>query len=248
MCGLLTNADYQKYGHQLLDLVSSESDPANALSCDMLGDGSTCHCSRPRRRPGWSSPTAPAATPQAQGVRLHLGAGGQPGRHGRRELARRLGPLLGGSQGVHLEARRGSLVTITLRWFTGKKPADPKQALPGLATRWSWSGYRTLGKTDTGSTHKVKFEVLGTGKATSVSYGDPNKTEVVDLKNVTLPWSVEVPFAVVYAKDYVPLTLTGTSNDYTHSLSCRITVDGRGRAEQLGDAGVLHVQCTLAGA
>lgn len=229
MCGLLTSADYHKYGHQLLDLVSSESDPANALNClYMLGDelslslqptaeaAKLVFADRTARHPdklkesGYTSERVdnPVATADESWIDVS-------------DLS------AGTDKAYMLEARRGALlVTITLGGLKDKKAADPKDALAGLGAL-VLERVPDLGKTDTGSTHTVKFEVVGTGKVTEVSYGDPNTGETVEAKNVTLPWSVEVPFAVVHAKDYVSFTLTASSSNYSQPLGCRITVDGK---------------------
>jgi MmpS family membrane protein len=124
-----------------------------------------------------------------------------------------------------LKFRRGSLVAEVNLSDPNNRMKDPKAALLRLAGL-VLERIPEVGKTDTGTTPKVRLEVKGTGKASIISHFTvDHKTET--LKDVQLPWSVEVPMAD-HGDNQVPLTLNANSasGPMPVAISCAISVRG----------------------
>jgi hypothetical protein len=129
-----------------------------------------------------------------------------------------------------LQLRRGSLlVGITLSGLRGKNEKEPRDVLVGLAGL-VLQRIPDVGKTDTGVTHKVRYEVTGSGRARSIIYYDPARGRTVTLKNVRLPWRLTAALATTQPQ--VPLNLNAATADPTAVIGCRISVDGKQINEQ----------------
>ena len=81
-----------------------------------------------------------------------------------------------------------------------------------------------MGRTDTGTTPTVHFDVKGRGKATVVQYSVPDGGSK-KLENTDLPWSVDVPMAD-HGEQPITLSLTVQTNGQL-PVSCAITVAGK---------------------
>jgi hypothetical protein len=232
MCGLLTDADYAKYGHERLPMVSekrSDNEP-NAVDClHMTQDDLTLNL----------QPTAEAAklTYDAR-LRDHKHRLVEDGRP--TVLAENVVPgsdqswfdywTLGTANSKFTEyeigVRRGSLiVSMILSGLKGKKEKDPRVVLSGLAGL-VLQRIPSVGRTDTGKTQKARFSVTGPGRAKQIVYNDPATSKTVTLKNVKLPWHVEKPL-VTLGSPMVMFTLNATSNSPMAALGCSISVDGQ---------------------
>jgi hypothetical protein len=232
MCGLLTDADYAKYGHERLPSVSQKKidDLPNAVDCMyMTEDELTLDL----------QPTAEAAK---------LSFASTLSDHKRRltedqrptVLAQNVVPGAAeswfdywtlGTAGAkyteyELHVRRGALlVGITLSGLKGKKEQDPRTLLSGLAGL-VLQRIPTVGKTDTGRMQQVRFTVLGSGRAKEISYNDLASNKTVKLKNVKLPWHAEKPLPALNAPFFM-LTLTAFSGRSMVAIGCGISVDGQ---------------------
>jgi hypothetical protein len=125
-----------------------------------------------------------------------------------------------------LELRRGALVVVlVLSGVDTSKEKDPKGTLVKLAER-VLERVSDLGRTDSGTTPKVHLDVKGAGKATQIQYSVPD-SEVTTLRDVQLPWKIDVPMAD-RGKQPLSISLSADTQVYPPTqLSCAITVDAK---------------------
>jgi hypothetical protein len=237
MCGLLTDADYAKYGHERLASVSQKKvdDLPNAIDClYMTEDDLDLNL----------QPTAEAAKLSfAAALKAHKERLAEDQRS--TVLAQNVVPgadeswfdywTLGTADSKFTEyeirVRRGSLlVGITLSGLKGKKEQDPRVLLSGLAGL-VLQRIPAVGKTDTGRTHRAKFTVIGPGRAKQITYNDPTTQKGVTLKNVKLPWHVEKPL-VATGSPFVMFNLSAFSTRSMVAIGCNISVDGETVVQQ----------------
>jgi hypothetical protein len=237
MCGLLTNTDYARFGHQRLPSVSvkrSESG-ANAVDCRYMTEDEL----------------ALNLQPTSEAAKLVFAA--ELESHKKRLVSEKresilatdmvqgadeswfdywtLGTSAGQFKEHELQVRRGALiVSLTLSGIKGKNEKDPREVLAGLAGLLL-KRIPDVGKTDTGVTHKVRYKVSGTGRAKTIRYSDPTGGKLVERKNVPLPWSVELPMASL-GRQQVPLTLNALANGLMVAIGCSVSVDGKPVTEQ----------------
>lgn len=232
MCGLLTDADYAKYGHQRLPMVSekrSDTEP-NAVDClYMTEDELSLNL----------QPTAESAKLTYEGkLKDHKDRLTEDKRP--TVLAENVVPgtdqswfdywTLGTANSKYTEyeisVRRGSLlVGMILSGIKGKTEQDPRVLLSGLAGL-VLQRIPNVGKTDTGKTQKARFAVIGSGRARQIVYNDPASSKTVTLKNVKLPWHVDKPL-VTLGSPMVMLNLTATTGTPMAAIGCSISVDGQ---------------------
>lgn len=226
MCALLAPADYERYGRSLAARVpaSDAPDPGNAVACTYrAGDALSLNL----------QPTAEAATllfahDLAQQRERMKGSASQ--------LAE--GVLPGADQSwfdvawtsaaqrpeYELRARRGALLlTLHLGGVASATATDPKETLVGLAGLVLQRAPE-LGRADTGTTHKVRYEVTGKGKAQKIIYVEPTVNVSRELTNVTLPWSIELPMASHGAQP-VPVRVTALAEGAGAAVGCSAAVD-----------------------
>jgi hypothetical protein len=241
MCGLLTPADYAKYGHALLPRAGGDDSgkSGNSVSClYMTGDELALNLQ-----------------PTAEGAKLLFQR--ELGDHGRRMKEKGLTSQLakdvvaGADESwfdlsflgtdkypeYEVHVRRGALLVL-LRLSTGsdKDAKDPKAALVGLAGL-VLERAPDLGKKDTGTLHKVKYVVTGTAKAKSINYYDPGTGKSVDVGPSPLPWTVEIALASE-GKNPVLLQVNAVADPATAFVGCAITVDGKPLTEQKVNRGL----------
>ncbi|WP_285567118.1 hypothetical protein [Actinoallomurus iriomotensis] len=232
MCGLLTDADYAKYGHTRLPVISQKrlDNAPNAIDClyttsDELDIG--------------LQPTAEAAKTQyAAGLKDHKERLTEDSRP--TVLATNvvqgadeswfdywtLGTANSQFKEYEISVRRGSLVVgIVLSGLKGKNEKDPRTVLTGLAGL-VLQRIPNVGRTDTGKTHKAEFAVAGAGRAKQIVFNDPTSGAVTTLKNVKLPWHVEKPL-INYGQAQIMLNLTAVSGTPMAAIGCNISVDGK---------------------
>lgn len=197
MCGLLTDADYEKYGRQLLGKISAKrADDVgpNVIGCLTTGDDSL----QLNLQPGYVA----AHLVFKQDLRDHekdRGAGAAapamnvlPGAdESWFDLAG--DSLPGGHKEYQLEFRRGALVaTLQLGFLDGSKKVAPKTVLTGLAKLVM---QRTnAGTSGPGTFRTVHYKVAGHGTAEQILYTDPNTLQVKTKKHVHLPWTMAIPY------------------------------------------------------
>jgi hypothetical protein len=126
-----------------------------------------------------------------------------------------------------LRVRRGGLILgITLSGTRGAKEKDPREVLVGLANL-VLRRLPHVGATDTGSTHRIEYEVMGTAKASSIDYDDYTLTQFGHAQNVRLPWIHAV--AVAYGGGGTrpnPPALNAVASPPTAKIGCRVIIDG----------------------
>lgn len=229
MCDLLTNADYAKYGHELMPRDSAKrfADGRNGVDClYMLGDSLDISV----------QPSAKgAALTYASDLREHKQR--LSGDHRQTMLAEGVLPgadqswfdfwTLSGNGEHELEARRGSLIVdLVLGSTKGAHEQDPKTVLTGLAGL-IFQRVPNVGRTDTGSTHKARYQITGHGTLRQITYNDPVTLKTITLTHVKAPWhkDFELP-----SRGNTPTSmyLTGVpSTPMSPPLACRVTVDGK---------------------
>jgi hypothetical protein len=231
MCGLLTDADYAKFGHRRLPSVSEKLSETgtNRVDCLYMTDDELWLDLQPTE--------VSAKLVFAADYREHKRRMAQEDRQS--VLATSVVPgadaswydyaTLGSDSGPYkeheLRLRRGSLlVGITLSGLKGKTEPDPRTVLAGLAAL-VLQRVPNVGKADTGRTHQVTYEVLGAGRAATLNYTEPTGGKSITRKNVRLPWRVVLPMGET-GQAGTTLVLNAASIAPGAALGCRILVDG----------------------
>jgi hypothetical protein len=246
MCGLLTPADYRRYGHNLLP-EAGKNQPApggQQLSClYMTGDELTLGL----------QPTAEAAKlafdAEQSGHTSRIQEDHKTGQLSKDVVSGAdqswfdISELSSGDQYPEyaLSLRRGALLVglhlTVLDKAKGKAPQETLVGLAGLVLQ----RVPDLGKADTGTTLKVHYEVSGKGKAQTVDYADPTANKSVHLSNVNLPWSIDVPMATPYPGASVVVQVNATQPMTLGSvqvIGCRVLVGGKVVINQPPGAGL----------
>jgi hypothetical protein len=237
MCGLLTDADYARYGHQRLPVVSQkrvENQP-NAIDCLYTTSDELSL---------YVQPNAQTAKLQyAEGLKDHKARLAEDQRP--TVLATNVVPgadeswfdywTLGtaGSKFTEYQIsvrRRALIVGITLSGLKGKKEKDPRELLAGLAGL-VLQRIPNVGVSDTAKSHMTRFSVIGAGRAKQILYNDPTTLAPITLKNVKLPWHVDKPM-IATGQPMVMLSLSATSTAPMAPIGCNISVDGQTAVRQ----------------
>lgn len=237
MCGLLTDADYAKYGHKRLPVVSEKKvdDLPNAINCLYMTEDEL----------------SLDLQPTAEAAKLSFGATLDDHKKRLAEdqratvLAQNVVPgaaeswfdywTLGTGDSkfteYEIQVRRGALIVgIILSGLKGKKEQDPRVLLSGLAGL-VLQRIPAVGKADTGRMQQAKFTVVGPGRAKEITYNDPTSQKSVTLKNVKLPWHAEKPLLALNAP-FVMLNLSAVSSNAMVPIGCSISVDGETLVQQ----------------
>jgi hypothetical protein len=237
MCGLLTDGDYAKYGHERMpqEDAGPAQDGSNAVNCMyMLGDQLTLSLQK-----------------SAQGAKIAFKQGLDDHKERLKGKQSVLASnvvqgadeswfdysTLGGSPSEYeVEARRGGLIVgIVLSEVPQHPDKDPKGMLAGLAAL-VLQRIPDVGKSDTGIVHQVKYVVWGTGgPALQIVYNDPVNSKTVTLKHVKLPWRKEFPMPDTGTQPTAALSITGAS---AGSLGCEVLVDGKSVQKQEPSTGI----------
>jgi hypothetical protein len=244
MCGLLTDADYAKYGHRRLPVVSQENAKTlpNAIDCLYTAQDDLSLSLQP---------TAEAARLQySRTLADHKDR--LSGEHRPSALATDVVPgadeswfdywTLGTADSkfkeYQLSARRGALVVgIVLSGLKGDHEQDPRTVLSGLAGL-VLQRIPDVGRTDTGTTSKARFTVVGGGRAHQIIYTDPTTLKSVTLKNVKLPWHLDTPL-VDTGQGSTLFNLTAQSGVPTGMVGCSVSVGGATMVEEQPRMGVV---------
>lgn len=196
MCGLLVEADYKSVGHktygpleavkekQSSNYVSCVGDMGEWLTLDLQPTAESAKVSYDR---GLESRKSSAIIEKQETILA------QDLLQGADQSWFDYGPAPTGSTpgDYQLHFRRGALVAwIQLNPAPGDSVSDPKAAVQRLAGL-VLERLPEVGKTDGGTTPKVRFEVKGTGQASAISYITQDHRSVT-LKDVQLPWSLEL--------------------------------------------------------
>jgi hypothetical protein len=242
MCGLLTEADYASFGHRRLPSVSEKLSEAgaNRVDCLYMTDDELWLDLQPtaesarlvfaadfrdhKRRmveDERKSIVATSVVPGADASWYDLATLGSDGQYPEHELRLRRGALL---------------VGITLSGIKGQGEQDPRTVLTGLAAL-VLKRIPDVGKTDTGRTHQVRYDVLGAGRALTINYSDPTSGKSITRKNVRLPWRLVLPMGDT-GQSPTPLVLNAASTAPLAALGCRISADGRTVATQPRQGGL----------
>jgi hypothetical protein len=232
MCGLLTDDDYAKYGHERLPVISQKrvDNAPNAIDC-LYTTSDELDLSL--------QPTAEAAKVQyAAGLKDHkerLSENSRPTILATNVVQGAdeswfdywtLGTADAKFKEYEISVRRGSLVVgIVLSGIKGEHEKDPRTVLTGLAGL-VLQRIPNVGRADTGKTHKAEFVVAGAGRAKQIVFNDPTSGEVTTLKNVKLPWHVEKPL-INTGQAQIMLNLTAVSSTPMAAIGCNISVDGQ---------------------
>ncbi|GLY83075.1 hypothetical protein [Actinoallomurus iriomotensis] len=230
MCGLLTKADYSKLGHVLRPSMSSTvNDGTNTLDCSYQSVDAMSLTLRPTAEAARSYFAADLADHKQQ-----LASG-----HRASVLAKDVVALADDSwfdnwtagtaeQGAHeIRVRRGALVlSITLNGKRGKKEGDPRSVLTNLADlvlrRLPHAGTK-----DTGTNHKVQYEVIGLGRATSIWWQDFTGVQSAgSVENTRMPWIRTVSMATSPGTTPDEAVVHVQTTSTTTKIGCLILVDG----------------------
>jgi hypothetical protein len=249
MCGLLTDADYARLGHDRKPSTSGTvRDQTNTVDCLYESvDEMTLSL----------EPTAAAAKyifaadlrnhrkQLAEGSRRSDLAGGVVGPADESWFDNWSAGTSGSSPAAHeIRVRRGGLILgITLSGDRGKKERDPRTVLvdlAGLVLR----RLPHVGARDTGTTHRIEYELIGKGKATGVYWDDYTGIENSDVENLPLPWSTVVEMASPAGVTLDPPVLHAEVGPNA-KLTCLIFVDGVPVAGEKSHKGVVECEGVL---
>jgi hypothetical protein len=227
MCGLLSKGDtarvgqeYEPYSVPLLDL--------NALYCVNLRGGQFSMVIQPNaesakllfaawRRSGEQNR-------KQNGVTAVVAEAVVPATDESLQVTTPMRDRFGGDQTV--TARRGALV-ITVQ-LNDPESGPAAARLAGIIL----SRVPDLGRTDTGPTRTVRYELTGSGTLDHVQYRDPISGAWVDLDKVPLPWSVTLPFLVVNRENRPHFEVSGWGS--AALITCTLSVDGKQRMSDVG--------------
>ncbi|MFB9833840.1 hypothetical protein [Actinoallomurus acaciae] len=232
MCGLLTKADYAKLGHVRRPSMSSTvNDRTNTLDCSYQSVDAMSLTLKPTAEAARAYFAADLADHKQQLASDHRSS----------VLAQDVVALADESwfdywtagtedQGAvahEIRVRRGALVlTIVLNGVRGKKEGDPRNVLAALADlvlrRLPHAGTK-----DTGTNHKVQYEVIGLGRATSIWWEDFTGVDGdnASVKNTRIPWirTVSVATAAGITPDQAMVHVETASKKT--KVGCLILVD-----------------------
>jgi len=237
MCGLLTDADYAKYGHERLPVDSQKrvDNEPNAIDCLYMTEDDLNLGLQPTAE---SAKVAYAAGLADHKRRLSedrrptvLASNIVPGADESWFDYWTLGTADAKFKEYEIQVRRGSLlVGMILSGLKGKHEQDPRTVLSGLAGL-VLQRIPNLGRADTGRTTMARFTVIGPGHAKQIVYNDPTTSKTITLKNVKLPWHVDKPLVTVGAP-FVMLNLTALSGQTMVAIGCDISVNGETVVEE----------------
>ncbi|HEY0540258.1 MAG TPA: hypothetical protein VGD53_17950 [Actinoallomurus sp.] len=249
MCGLLTDADYARLGHDRKPSTSGTvRDQTNTVDCLYESvDEMTLSL----------EPTAAAAKyifaadlrnhrkQLAEGSRRSDLAGGVVGPADESWFDNWSAGTSGSSPAAHeIRVRRGGLILgITLSGDRGKKERDPRTVLVDLADL-VLRRLPHVGARDTGTTHRIEYELIGKGKATGVYWDDYTGIENSDVENLPLPWSTVVEMASPAGVTPDPPVLHAEVGPNA-KLTCLIFVDGVPVAGEKSHKGVVECEGVL---
>lgn len=240
MCGLLTDADYQKYGRTRMGRISAKrADDVgpNVVGCLYQGDDSLELNLQPgyvaghliyqgdlrqheKDRGHGAAPPAKKVVPGADESWFDLAGDSVPGGHPEYQL----------------EFRRGALVTtLQLGFLDGAKKVDPRVVLSGLAQLVM---KRTnAGASGPGTYRTVHYRIRGHGMAQLLMYTDPNTLALKQKKHVRLPWSTDIPYGERAAAQLsVQLTVLEPPSGLAPAppLTCSVTTEHHAPIEDTG--------------
>ena len=248
MCGLLTDADYKKLGH----------DRRPVMSTTLANRTNTVDCT-------YQSIDAMSLTlePTSEAARYLFAAGLADHKRqlasGHRTSVLATNPVALADESwfdywtagaadqtppAHeIRARRGALVVgITLSGVRGKKEGDPRSVLTNLADL-VLRRLPHVGAENTGTDHKIEYQVIGFGRARSISYEDYTGLETGgEVKNPRIPWLRVVPMATGGGNPEPNPAVLRVETSSNAKVGCLILFDGEPIAGQRPQAGGL-VEC-----
>ncbi|MDN3353407.1 MmpS family transport accessory protein [Actinomadura sp. DC4] len=232
MCGLLTDADYTRLGHARQAKTSgSVAVRANSLDCQY------------RSNDEMSLDLVPTA-----GFAKYVFAAGLKDHRGQLAERHRRPALVSGVIGAadeswfdywtlgdaddrpvahEIRVRRGALILgITLSGVRGKREKDPRSVLvdlAGLVLR----RLPHVGAKDTGTPHRIEYEVMGTGRAKQIQWTDYTGVQSAGtLTGARLPWARTVPMAAADGTQPDMPDVSAETSSPTAKVGCLIVVDG----------------------
>lgn len=125
-----------------------------------------------------------------------------------------------------IRVRRGGLIVgITLSGTRGKREKDPRTVLVDLAQR-VLRRLPHVGARDTGTTHHIQYEVVGSGRASKINWKDYSGLNNSEAMNVRLPWSANVPMTTSADGEPSELPFLQAETSGRTTLTCLIEIDG----------------------
>lgn len=251
MCGLLTKADYAKLGHVRRPSMSSTvNDHTNTLDCSYQSVDAMSLTLKPTAEAARAYFAADLADHKQQLASDHRSS----------VLAKDVVALADeswfdywtagtedrGPVAHEIRVRRGALVlSIILNGVRGKKEGDPRNVLSELADlvlrRLPHAGTK-----DTGTNHKVQYEVIGLGRATSIWWEDFTGVNVEgnsSVENTRIPWIRTVSMATAAGTTPNQAMVHVETASKKTKVGCLILVDGVPIAGERPKAGGV-VECT----
>jgi hypothetical protein len=231
MCGLLTKADYARLGH-----VRQPS------LWDTVGGGSSSLDCRYRSNDELTLTLLPTAEYAeyvfATGLQEHKDDLTQA--HRTSGLAndvvgpadeswydRSLGSTDPTPEPHEIRVRRGALILgIVLSGVKGKSEKDPRDVLTQLSNL-VLRRLPHVGAQDVGTNHKIEYEVVGGGRAATLTWEDyTDFNHSGSLSNPRLPWVRTIQMAVSPGAAASPMSLSVRASSPGKKVGCQITVDG----------------------
>lgn len=231
MCGLLTQADYKSFGHDLIGVLEPVpgKESSNYVSCvGTLGEWLTLDLQPTAESAKIRYDRYLASRKNTVIVEKQESILTQDLLQGADQSWFDYGPAPSGTKPgeYQLRFRRGALVAaVKLDPADEKSVKDPKAAVLRLAGL-VLERIPDVGRTDGGTTPKVRFEVKGNGKASAISYStEDHRSENVE--DVQLPWSIELAMADHGDKEvWLTVSAHSPATLMPLALSCSVSVRG----------------------
>jgi hypothetical protein len=231
MCGLLTKADYARLGHvrqpSMWGTVASKS---NSLDCQYRSNDELTLTLLPTAEYAtyvFATDLQAHKDGLAKAHRTPALAGDVVGPADESWFDRGLGSTDATPEPHEIRVRRGGLIVgIVLSGVRGKTEKDPRSELTELANL-VLRRLPHVGAKDTATTHKIEYEVVGSGRAATLEWEDYTDVQHGGiLSKPRLPWLRTI--SVAAAPDTVPspLSLHVRASSPGKKVGCMITVDG----------------------
>jgi hypothetical protein len=250
MCGLLTDADYARLGHDRKPSTSnSVKSQTNTLDCLYESTDELTLSLEPTARVAkyiFAADLRDHRKQLAEGRRTSKLVAGVIGPADESWFDDWSAGTDGSGAAAHeIRVRRGGLILgITLSADRGKKEGDPRSVLVELADL-VLRRLPHVGTRDTGTTHRIEYELIGSGKATDVYWDDYTDIESSGRANtLRLPWSTVIEMGIPEGAtpDSPELSAEVPPNA---KVTCLIFVDGEPVAGQKSHKGTVDCEGVL---
>ena len=231
MCGLLTKADYARLGHvRQPSMWSTIAGGGNSLNCQYRSNDELTLALLPTAQYAeyvFSTGLREHKDGLVQAHRTSGLADDVVGPADESWYDRSLGSTDPTPEPHEIRVRRGALIVgIVLSGVKGKTEKDPRDVLTELSNL-VLRRLPHVGAQDVGTNHEIEYEVVGSGRAATLTWEDYTDFEHSgSLSNPRLPWLRTIQMAVPPGAVASPVILSVRASSPDKKVGCQITVDG----------------------